>query len=174
MVETRRLRKRRAPENCDDEDAAASDLALEKASKMRSQKAKQRKIEAHARKPPFESLLPEILHTVFLFLDQTRDVYSLAHCSKYLRSIVTPEIVVRSAIFSGGKIKEAIHVVMNAVKKRSIHVPSTLRLLRLVNGKRCERLDECFAHDLVKNVPATCPKSGNRPFGLMICPMCQG
>jgi hypothetical protein len=194
MVETRGSRKRRTPEhggggtpidanaaNTDDAQdtidcfAVDADHALEQASKTRAQKAKKKRVEDWDRKhPPFEILPLDVLPNVFLFLDSARDVYNLASSSKYLRQIVTSEIVVRSAVFGGGKTREALGDIMNAVQKKSIHVPSTFRLLRLVNGKKCERLEDCYAYNLVHNVSVgmNCTKNSCRPFGLYICPAC--
>lgn len=168
MVKTRRD-KREAPQ---DEDAEA-DTALEQAKLIRAAKAKRRRMEAFARNhPPFEMFPTDILPHIFLFFDSTKDVHSLSRCSKYLRESLTPEIVVRSAVFGGGKMRDAVGSVVQAIKNKSIHVPSTLRLLRLVNAKRCERGDECFAYNLIKKKPDSVAKSGKRPFGLAICQTC--
>lgn len=89
-----------------EEDIVNTRLALEEAERTRSRLAKKRRIESWVRNhPPFEILPTELLPTIMLFLDSARDVYNLSLCSKSLRRAVTPEIVVRSAVFQGGRAK---------------------------------------------------------------------
>mmetsp|Transcript_10913 Transcript_10913/g.12465 ORF Transcript_10913/g.12465 Transcript_10913/m.12465 type:complete len:499 (+) Transcript_10913:480-1976(+) len=61
---------------------------------------------------------------------------------------------------------------MEAVKNESIYIPSTFRLLRLVNGIVCERLEECCSYNLVLKKYARLDNTGNLPFGLHICNGC--
>ena len=67
-----------------------------------------------------------------------RELYRMALTCKTLRSKVTTRLVVRSAIMHGGHAATTVTELYNLMKNKSIHVPSPLRLLRLVNGKRCE------------------------------------
>mmetsp|Transcript_23845 Transcript_23845/g.56302 ORF Transcript_23845/g.56302 Transcript_23845/m.56302 type:complete len:113 (+) Transcript_23845:410-748(+) len=54
---------------------------------------------------------------------------------KYL----TYAVVIQSASFTGGHPKAKLDNIVSCVGKRSIWTPSPLRLLRLVNGRRCEK-----------------------------------
>ena len=83
-----------------------TELALEAAEKNRSRLSKKRRLESWERNhPPFELLPNELLPNILVFLDSAKDVYSLSRCSKSLRDSISPEIVVRSAVFQGGKAK---------------------------------------------------------------------
>lgn len=61
---------------------------------------------------------------------------------------------------------------MKCIKSKSIYVPSTFRLLRLVNGIKCESGAECGSYNLEQQEPAHLNKSSLRPFGMMLCPSC--
>jgi hypothetical protein len=67
-----------------------------------------------------------------------RELYRMAFTCKSLRSKVTTRLVVRSAIMQGGHAATTVRELYNLMNNKSIHAPSPLRLLRLVNGKRCE------------------------------------
>ena len=148
--------------------------ALEEAEATRCLRAKKKKDERwQCNHPPFENIMPEIITNIMIYLDDSQDVYNFSKCAKFIRDAVTPEVVVRSAVFGGGRSREALACVMRYVQNRSIHTPSKLRLLKLVNGKRCERMESCFGLNLVSKQPQSLPKkSGNRPFGLCICQCC--
>jgi len=82
-------------------------------------------------------------------------------------------MVIRSAVFSDeSKHNESISSVITLIKGRSIHTPSSLRLLRLVNGKHCEMLDKCFQMNIKSNQSGCLPQHGERPFGLALCSRC--
>ena len=83
-----------------------------------------------------------VLETVFSFLD-SRTLFNVAFCSKAIRARVTHEAVVRSAVLSGGVATKTIQRMTFLLELRAIWVPSPLRLLRLVNGRSCERGDLC-------------------------------
>ena len=62
---------------------------------------------------------------------------------------------------------------MNEVRCRSIHVPSPLRLLRLLCAKRCERGANCWEYDLKAQLSgAEGVNAGVRPYGLALCKTC--
>jgi len=83
------------------------------------------------------SLGEDALSLVMQFLAPV-ELYRLAFTCKDLRDKVTVELVVRSALIDGGKPRETIKSLYELMIKRSIHPPSPLRLLRLVNVRRCE------------------------------------
>ena len=105
-------------------------------------------------------------------LDSPQDLYNLAFSSKFLMSLVTPEAVIRSAVFNNLRKRDKgnrkmISNIMGYINNRSIHIPSAHRMLRLLNAKACERGDRCWGKNLNTgkamelNRTSTC-----RPFGL--------
>ena len=102
-----------------------------------------------APKPPLDILPKEMLQKVMLYLDSAKDIYSLSMVgSKFLRSCLTPEIVVRAAYFTGGHVRSRICNVVRQVETLQSEIPSTFRLLRLVNAARCERGALCYGYHL--------------------------
>ena len=63
---------------------------------------------------------------------------------------------------------------MRGVKNNSIYVPSTFRMLRLLNAKVCERGEECCSFNLLEETTGSLllPECA-RPFGLAICDPCM-
>jgi hypothetical protein len=88
----------------------------------------------------FDLLCGGIIQIIYGFLSTSRDLFNVSQCSKRLRFFVSYEHVIRSAVFSpmGEQVKKIKNIVAR-VGERFIFVPSVQRLLRLVNGKRCER-----------------------------------
>ena len=155
-------------------DQSEATTALAEAEATRCHRNKKKKTERWRRNhPPFEKLLPELITNIMLYLDDSQDVYNFSKCAKFIRNAVTAQVVVRSAVMAGGKSRHALACIMLHVQNKSIHTPSVLRLLRLVNGKRCERMNSCYGYNLVTKQPQSMPKkSGNLPFGLCICQCC--
>jgi hypothetical protein len=88
----------------------------------------------------FDLLCGGIIQIIYGFLSTSRDLFNVSQCSKRLRSLVSYEHVIRSAVFS--PMDEQVKKIKNIVARvgeRFIFVPSVQRLLRLVNSKRCER-----------------------------------
>jgi len=80
------------------------DNILEEAEKTRSRLAKERRKENWLRShPPVETLPYCLLPHILSYLDSCKDLYTLSLCSKSFRQAITPEMVVRSAIFQGEK-----------------------------------------------------------------------
>ena len=120
----------------------------------------------------FDVLPPEILPRIVSYLD-CRGMLHLASCSKSLRSAVTPEAVIRAAVFGDKQSQKVVTSVMDLVQRQAIHTPSTFRLLRLLNGTRCERGTECWAGNRVTNRSSVLTTTTARPFGLCICNTCK-
>ena len=131
-----------------------------------------------AAKPPFEMLPPEVVSHMMLFLDNARDIYSLSMIgSKHVRGAITTEIVVRSAVFAGEKQKHRItELVEKGIQKKAVYLPDTFRLLRLLNGRQCERLELCYNYNLETKIPSTMGRELNQfselNFGMLICKAC--
>jgi len=88
----------------------------------------------------FDFLCGGIIQIIYGFLSTSRDLFNLSQCSKRLRSLVSYEHVIRSAIC--GPKNQSFKTVENVVARvqdQFIFVPSVQRFLRLVNGIRCER-----------------------------------
>ncbi|GKY96587.1 hypothetical protein MPSEU_000618300 [Mayamaea pseudoterrestris] len=68
-----------------------------------------------------------------------RELLTLALSSKFLRSKLSMEMVVKSAFVSGDKkARSNIEAVNNALTDQNCYAPSPFRLLQLVNAKGCE------------------------------------
>ena len=68
--------------------------------------------------------------------------------------------------------KLVLERIIELVRKRSIHVPSPLRLLKLINAKRCERGADCFDFDLKTGLASKTDMGTYRPYGFAICGTC--
>ena len=67
-----------------------------------------------------------------------RDLYAAALTCKSLRAKITVAMIVKSVLIQNGRGKQTLDELQKLLSDKSIHPPSALRLLRLVNGKRCE------------------------------------
>mmetsp|Transcript_17989 Transcript_17989/g.39328 ORF Transcript_17989/g.39328 Transcript_17989/m.39328 type:complete len:568 (-) Transcript_17989:678-2381(-) len=83
------------------------------------------------------SLNEDALSCVLEFLPP-RELFNTAFTCKGLRDEITTKVVVRSALIHGGHAKQTCEELHNLMSNKAMHVPSPLRLLRLINGKRCE------------------------------------
>lgn len=84
-----------------------------------------------------------ITTAVCSFLD-VKELLQLSSCSKFVRGHVTHshEIVIVSATMHGGYAKKTMEALVRLVRAKQIWVPSPMRMLRLVNGERCERCNK--------------------------------
>ena len=92
------------------------------------------------------------------------------------------DIIIRSALLGDvvsrrkeAEEEKALYVITEAVRNRSIHVPSALRLLRLLCAQRCERGANCWNYDLKSQLASTdglANRNGSRPYGLALCKTC--
>jgi hypothetical protein len=96
-----------------------------------------------------QKLLVDIIGSA-TFASESLAMFSIYQkCAKSIREYIIPALVLRSAVFGGVKTKSVVKNVVLSIADKSIHVPSTLRLLRLVNGTKCERGDQCFSYNLI-------------------------
>eukprot|EP00584_Thalassiosira_punctigera_P021481 CAMPEP_0172562840 /NCGR_PEP_ID=MMETSP1067-20121228/98625_1 /TAXON_ID=265564 ORGANISM="Thalassiosira punctigera, Strain Tpunct2005C2" /NCGR_SAMPLE_ID=MMETSP1067 /ASSEMBLY_ACC=CAM_ASM_000444 /LENGTH=588 /DNA_ID=CAMNT_0013353155 /DNA_START=390 /DNA_END=2153 /DNA_ORIENTATION=+ len=127
---------------------------------------------------PFDSLPALCIERIFAMLDSPQDLYNLAFSSKFLMSLLTPEAVIRSAVFNNLRKRDkgnrkTMGSIMGYISNRSIHVPSAHRMLRLLNAKSCERSDRCWGKNLnTGKAMALNRNSCSRPFGLALCDKC--
>ena len=68
--------------------------------------------------------------------------------------------------------RSALANIVRLIRKRSIRVPSALRLLKLINAKRCERGADCFDFDLKTGLASKTDMGTYRPYGFAICGTC--
>jgi hypothetical protein len=67
-----------------------------------------------------------------------KELFRMAFTCKTLQRKLTTRLVVHSTIMHGGHASTTMQHIYELMKIKGIHAPSTLRLLRLANGKRCE------------------------------------
>jgi hypothetical protein len=79
----------------------------------------------------------DIAAIIFLFL-KVRELLRFLSCSKQYGERLNHEIVVRSAMMTGGFAKQSMERLIPLLETRSIWTPTPRRLLRLMCGKRCE------------------------------------
>lgn len=112
-----------------------------------------------------------IATAVCSFLD-VRELLHLSMCSKFISEQIRYEHVVVSALMHGGHAKTSMQNLVRLLRNtkpgqqqqlqhRKIYVPSPLRMLRLMNGKRCEQCGQAR----VSTVP--------EDFGVFFCSKCR-
>ena len=127
-------------------------------------------------KMPLENLPPLALENVLSFVaDSTKELQMLVSTVKSFRQVIIgrPDIVIQAGVFSGGNIKSITEELMvKYIHPRNIHIPSTLRLLRLLNATYCERGTKCFNYNTETGTPQKVlytKSSEKRPYGLCLC-----
>lgn len=124
-----------------------------------------------------DSLPALCIERIMACLDSPRDLYNLAFSSKVILNIITPEIVIQSAVFSNMKKKDVgyrktMSEIMTHIANRSIHLPSTQRLLRLLNAKSCERGEKCYGRNLNTGNSMSLSGTHHRASGMALCDSC--
>lgn len=110
MVSTRAKRRRifYGEDHDNNEDEEYQQLAEALAESLETQKQltkKRRKDQWKRNYPPIEMLHVELLPKIFSYLDNAKEVYQLSLYSKSFARAITPELVVKVAVFNGGKSK---------------------------------------------------------------------
>mmetsp|Transcript_40037 Transcript_40037/g.96605 ORF Transcript_40037/g.96605 Transcript_40037/m.96605 type:complete len:490 (+) Transcript_40037:1330-2799(+) len=81
----------------------------------------------------------DIVAIIVSFL-HVRELLPFVCASKQLRSLLTYEQVIRATLLHGGYYPQlSLSRIVSSVRLNTIWIPSPLRLLRVVLGKRCER-----------------------------------
>jgi len=75
---------------------------------------------------------------IMQFIGHSRTLLSLSTVNKLLRSLITEEMVIKAALYTGGRPLESITNTYRFMKSKSGFIASPLRLLRMINGRRCE------------------------------------
>ena len=115
-----------------DQDIDEAEAALAAAKETRRAKAKKRRLEAKQRLPRFEVLIEQGLMplVVDLLSDSPKTFFSLYCVSKRSQPFLTREVVVKSSVYSGGNSREIMRDLIRRIEKRSIFLPSAVRMLR--------------------------------------------
>lgn len=166
-----------------DDDSLESLLQDHEQKGLEFRAAKKRKDEHEWEHPgyeiPLDSLPALCVERILGYISDPRDLHSMSAANKGMSGLITLPLVVRSAVFySLRKRKDAHHRktlsnIMTYLQNRSIHLPSPMRLLRLLNATQCERGDDCWGKNLCTGRPGALDlTSPCRPFGLAICEKC--
>ena len=128
---------------------------------------------------PLTDLPPLCLEHVMSYIEDPKDLYSVTFSSKSMSELLSPEVVIRCAVFHNCSNKNKVvdrkkmSQIMYHVTNRAIHIPSAHRLLRLVNARRCERGADCWNRNLNSGLSGWIGSANvNRPFGMAICDKC--
>ena len=80
----------------------------------------------------------DILINTLVYLGP-QELFNMSNTCKYLRSQITLPLVIKSALMcKNGNVHKTMDVMLELMTDKSIWIPSPLRLLRLINGRRCE------------------------------------
>lgn len=128
---------------------------------------------------PLDSLPALCIERILSYVPDPSDLLNLSRMNSQINSLITAPLVIRAGVFHMLRRKKEAHHrktlanIMNYLRRRSIHLPSPHRLLRLMNAKQCERGDDCWGKNLCTGKPGGLDEhSTARPFGLAICSQC--
>ena len=115
-----------------DNDVDEAEAALAAAKEVRKAKSKKRRLEAKQRLPRFEVLIEQGLMplVVDLLSDNPRDLITMYSTSRKSQSFITREVVVKASVYQGGKSRLIMKDLMVQIRKKTIFLPSAIRLLR--------------------------------------------
>lgn len=128
----------------------------------------------------------DVWNHLLLFLGP-KDILTTCAVSRSMRDSITYDSVVRSVLLprsSGGPntpIKKRLLDIVALVHTESIHLPTPLRVLRLLLGIQCERMEQCVHYDAAAGTAArVLPELVSQPkqftsdlqFGTHYCQAC--
>jgi len=121
----------------------------------------------------FDDLDDLVIQIIISYISSPRTLLNTSQCSKRISKLVTYEHVIRAAVLGGNKnASTSIENVVTSVDNNVIYVPTVQRLLRLANGRCCERGDQCLRYNRVtKQNPHV--KVVGTYTGLMTCYLCD-
>ena len=105
---------------------------------------------------PMPILEADVLSHIANYLSR-QELYVFIFTNKTLMSGLSVEVVIKSAMMTGGNAAKTIGEIQRLMSTGSIYPPSALRLLCLTNGKRCE----ICGVNVVKHV--------RKGYGIMAC-----
>ena len=127
-------RSKKSTEQNDTEDEDDNDDSMKPRAKK---KPRSKKSSSTSSTMATTSVPLDAFNIVMAFL-HPRDLLHTAFTCKSLRDMVSTSMVIKSALVHGGHAKSTMEVLFALTSKHAMHIPSPLRLLRLVNGKVCE------------------------------------
>ena len=86
-------------------------------------------------------LMPKILSQIEAYLEP-RELFNLVFLNQKVTETLTIETVMKSAMITGGHAMTTLEEILVLINAKSIHPPSAVRLLCLINGIRCEICNE--------------------------------
>ena len=99
-------------------------------------------------KIPFDDLCGGIIQVILSMVPTARDLFHVSQCSKRLRSLITYEHIIRSAIVGGNNYAaRSMDSLVNLINQQLIYVPTPMRMLRIANGRCCELGDQCWGYE---------------------------
>ena len=149
-------------------------LPPKSSSNKKKRRRKKKVLPPHLQKTkmPLENLPPLALENILSYVaDSTKELQMIVSTVKSFRQVIIgrPDIVIQAGIFSGGNIKSITEELMvRHIQPQNIYIPSTLRLLRLLNATYCERGTKCFKYNTETKTPQKL-FSTKRPYGLCLC-----
>jgi hypothetical protein len=75
---------------------------------------------------------------ILQYIASPRQLYNISMVNKLLRDCITQNMIIAASLYTGGYSMKSVINLAGLIKRKAIYVPSPMRLLRLVNGKRCE------------------------------------
>jgi hypothetical protein len=99
-------------------------------------------------KIPFDDLCGGIIQVILSMVPTARDLFHMSQCSKRLRSLISYEHIVRSAIVGGNNYAaRSMDSLVTLINQQLIYVPTPMRMLRIANGRCCELGDQCWGYE---------------------------
>lgn len=85
-------------------------------------------------KPPIEDLPMEVLESILSFVNDVGKLLALVNNIKVFRKAIIHrlDVVISTAILGGHDSKDSLESFFDDIRTKSIHIPTTLRLLRVV------------------------------------------
>lgn len=80
----------------------------------------------------------EIMQRILGWLPSVKDIQNVVIASKEMEKYLSVDLLVKTAMMQGGLPKMSIERLVHPMRSASIYPPSPLRLMRMLNGKRCE------------------------------------
>ena len=82
------------------------------------------------------------------YIGDIKTLFAVSKVNKLLRETIDEEMVIKCAMYNGGRPFESIRNIYRFMKSKSGYIASPLRLLRLCNGKRCEFCNNTETNDI--------------------------
>lgn len=120
------------------------DSSSKSAAASKSKRPRLKADTTHGAYPNF-LLNSDVAREIFSFLD-IRSLFNVTMTSKIGMRLLRHEHVVRSAMMQCGHSKTSMERLVPLIEQRCIWTPSPIRMLRLVNGRTCERCNKGRVH----------------------------